>query len=131
MTKNKVSTFLLDVDRVNEDTEDIFQGLYYSIKHFYNSVDDNLNNGFKFRDQCTDSRRGGILFALANNIKMYNLQYAHYLISLCTLNNLQTALKNAVVNVSDNGRMVEGEHKMIMMQMIHGCYNIQKIPGNK
>ena len=48
-----------------------------------------------------------------------------YIITLYTLHNLQTALRNAVLNVLGEGGSSDGEMKMNMMQMLHGCYNIQ------
>ena len=53
------------------------------------------------------------------------MQSENYLISSCTLHNLQTALRNAVRNVLGDGGMCNGEHKLNMMQILHGCYNIQ------
>ena len=80
---------------------------------------------FKLRGQCIDSDGGGTLFALATKIKECNLQLAHNLISSCTLHNLQTGLRHAVINILGDGGTDDGEHKLNMMQMLHGCYNLQ------
>ena len=68
---------------------------------------------------------GGTLFALAKHIRDNNLNHSHYLVASCTLHNIQTALRNAVVNVLGDGGMEDGEFKMNVMQMLHGSYNIQ------
>ena len=77
------------------------------------------------RGQCTDSGGGGTLFTLANKMKQYKLQHEHYLIASCTLHNLQTGLHNTVINVLGNGGMIDGDYKLNMMQMLHGCHNLQ------
>ena len=120
----KVRTFLIDVDCVDEDTADIFAGIHHSIKRFFES-NDGEDVSIKFRGQCTDSGGGGTLFALAKVMKQHNLMHECYVITSCTLHNLQTALRNAVVNVLGDGGLNDGEIKMNMMQMLHGCYNIQ------
>ena len=79
----------------------------------------------KLRGQCTDSGGGGTLFALARKLNEFNMQHEHYLIASCTLHNLQTALRNAVINVLGDRGTIDGEHKLNMMQMLHGCYNLQ------
>ena len=126
VNKKRVRTFLIDVCCVDEDTTDIFQGVYHSIKRFFDADDGNTNADLlKLRGQCTDSGGGGTLYALANKIKEYNMQHNSYLISSCTLHNIQTALRNAVINVLGDGGMEDGEFKLNVMQMLHGCYNIQ------
>ena len=62
---------------------------------------------------------------MASKVKEFNMQHEHYLIASCTLHNLQTALRNAVINVLGDGGTNDGEHKLNMMQMLHGCYNLQ------
>ena len=54
------------------------------------------------------------------------MQHDVYLISSCTLHNIQTALRNAVVNVlGEGGTDDNGEYRMNVMQLLHGAYNIQ------
>ena len=51
-----VRTFLVDVDYVDEDTDDIFNGILHSIKHFPLNTDAAINLEIpKVRGQCTDS----------------------------------------------------------------------------
>ena len=102
--KMKVLTFLLDVDCVDEHTDDIFQGIHHSIKRFFSWTDASDDNfSLKLRGQCTDSGGGGTLFALASKVNKYNMQHDHYLIASCTLHNLQTGLRNDVINVLGAG----------------------------
>ena len=50
----------------------------------------------------------------------------YYLVTTCALHNLQTCLRNSVVNVLGEGGMKDkGEPLMNVMQMLHGAYNLQ------
>ena len=121
--KDKVQTYLLDVDCVDEDTTDTFKGLEHSIKRFF--APNMTEESFLFRGQCTDSGGGGTLFALAKLIKDNNMKHESYLVGSCTLHNIQTALRNAVVNVLGEGGSDDGEYRMNVMQLLHGAYNLQ------
>ena len=66
MNKKKVLTFLLDMDCVDEDTNNIFKGIHHSIRRFFSSTDATTDGHIpKLRGQRMDSGGGGILFALA------------------------------------------------------------------
>ena len=60
--KKIVRTFLLDVDCVDENTEDIFKGTYHSIQRFFESTCVRNNTDIpKLRGQCTDSGGGDFI----------------------------------------------------------------------
>ena len=122
--KEIVRTYLIDVDCVDEHTTDVFDGFKHSIDRFFSPNGD--NNLFSFCGQCTDSGGGGTLHALARLLERNNMIRATYLIASCTLHNLQTALRNAVVNVlGEGGTDDNGEYRMNVMQLLHGAYNLQ------
>ena len=53
------------------------------------------------------------------------MKHESYLVGSCTLLNIQTALRNAVVNVLGEGGSDDGEYRMNVMQLLHGAYNLQ------
>jgi len=78
------------------------------------------------KGQCTDSGGGGTKFALAKALDERHISAQNYLVTTCALHNLQTCLRNAVVNVLGEGGMNDkGEPLMNVMQMLHGAYNLQ------
>ena len=80
--------------------------------------------------QCTDSGGGGTLFSLARKLRELNLpgMSAEYHVGSCSLHNLQTALRNAIIEVfGEGGQESEtGAYKKNAMQLMHGMYNIHK-----
>eukprot|EP00957_Ditylum_brightwellii_P076192 5791584-Ditylum_brightwellii.AAC.1 len=118
--KSKSQTYMLDCDCVDKSTEDIFSGLHHSLTRFFDETSVQLHG------QCTDSSGGGAKFALAAKVKRVLMQGDLYLISTCTLYNVQTALHDAVEHILGEGSQDEnGDYKMNVMQMLHGAYNLQ------
>ena len=59
-------------------------------------------------------------------LKARDMCHDHYLVASCALHNLQTCLRNAIINVmGEGGKDDNGEYVMNCMQMLHGAYNIQ------
>ena len=113
---------MLDVDCTDEHTNNIDDALTHSLRRL---LPENLKISIK--GQCTDSGGGGTKFALARALEERNIAAEHYLVATCALHNLQTCLRNAVVNVLGEGGMNDkGEPLMNVMQMLHGAYNLQK-----
>lgn len=120
--EGKVKTFLLDVDCTEESTEAVVDALNHSLKKIFNN--NNLESCIS--GQCTDSGGGGTLHALCRELKLRNLCSSNYITCSCSLHNLQTCLRNAIVNVmGDGGEDENGAYAMNCMQMLHGAYNLQ------
>ena len=113
----KVKTFLLDVNCTYEDIEEIATALLHSIKQVYSP-----DAVVFIYVQCTDSGGGGgTKDALYFSLKSRRATALHYLISTCSLHNLQTCLRNAVVNLLGEGGMNEKNEPVLnVMQMLHG-----------
>ena len=72
------------------------------------------------------------LFKLQKALKALDIASDEYLVSTCSLHNLQTMLRNAVVIVlGDGGQDENGHYVMNVMQMLHGAYNIQNYHNNE
>ena len=111
---------MIDCDCVDEDTQEIVDGIKHSLLRFFQ---DDLT---KLIGQCTDSGGGGTKKALKRALEEANLLSGDgYLLATCCLHNLQTALRVAVENVLGEGGMDSTCIKMNLMQMIHGAYDIQ------
>ena len=79
-----------------------------------------------YRCQCTDSGDGDTKFALTKALQERGISDRNYLISTCTLRNLQACLINAVVNILGEGGLNEkNKPVMSVIKMIHGDYNLQ------
>jgi len=76
--------------------------------------------------QCTDSGGGGTLEVLVQAFEAKGLTSDRYLITSCTLHNLQNFLRNAVMHVMGEGGS-DDDIKPIMncLQILHGAYNIR------
>lgn len=83
---------LIDVDCVDKNTADTFDGLKHSINRFFAPNGDDIL--FEFRGQYIDSGGGGTLHALASLIETNKMQHDAYLISSYALHNIQTVLRN-------------------------------------
>ena len=59
---------------------------------------------------------------LARNVTRRNVVHVHYIVGTYTLHNLHTGLRNTIEAVLQKEK---GQYHMILMQMIHGAYNIQ------
>ena len=76
--------------------------------------------------QCTDSGGGGTGKSLYRELASLSLTSPGYLITSCSLHNLQTALKNGIQLVMGEGGLLDdGKGKLNAMQLLHGAYNIQ------
>lgn len=85
-----------------------------------------LDHTFTLCGQYTDSGGGGTLFALAKLIEANNMKGNNYLIGSCTLHNIQTALRNDVINVlGEGGTDDRGEYRMNVMQLLHCACNLK------
>lgn len=109
------------MDCIDEDTSEIMDAVYHSLKQIFPSDLELIIHG-----QCTDSGGGGTKVALAREVQSRNIVHTHYLISTCSLHNLQTGLRNDMDTVlgvcgTDNKR----DFVMNAMQIIHGAVNIQ------
>ena len=119
--EKQVKTFLLDIDCTDESTGEIVQALTHSLKRVFPT-----DIPIKLRGQCTDSGGGGTKDALKRELEKNELTAEDYLVTTCSLHNLQTCLRNAVVNVlGEGGNDDNGEPVMNVMQMLHGAWNIQ------
>ena len=116
----KVKTFLMDTDCSDENTSDVADAIEHSTKRLFSDLPD-----IKLRGQCTDSGGGGTKTALEKALKQKQLTHEHYLLSTCSLHNLQTALRNGIEFVFGGGGMDENGFKLNCMQMLHGAYNLQ------
>ena len=119
-------THYYSISIVLTSTPKIWSSIHQSIRKFFNLTriitDDTPT---KLRGQCSNSGGGGTLCTFTNQIKLHNIQHHNYLISSCTLHNLQTALQNAVVNVLGDRELEDSEYKLNIMQVLNGCYNIK------
>ena len=119
--EKQVKFFLLDIDCTDEHTNNIADALTHSLQRLLPDLND-----ISVRGQCTDSGGGGTKFALAKALEERHISAQYYLVTTCALHNLQTCLRNAVVNVLGGGGMNDkGEPLMNVMQMLHGAYNLQ------
>ena len=117
----EVKTLLLDVNCTDENTNEIADAIMHSLKKLFPD-----RTSVRLYGQCTDSGGGGTKYALSAAMKERNLVGDFYLISTCSLHNLQTCLRNAVMNVLGEGGVdVNGAPVMNCMQMLHGAYNLQ------
>ena len=116
----KVKTFMIDCDCTDESTEDVAVALKHSLKRIFPEGVD-----VKLVGQCTDSDGGGTKFALAKALDERHISAQNYLVTTCALHNLQTCLRNAVVNVLGEGGMNDkGEPLMNVMQMLNEAYDL-------
>ena len=121
--KKKVQTFLVDIDQSDENTSEVCDGLMHSLTRLFGN-----DTVITIRGQCTDSGGGGTKNAL--KLAIFQQQSHHpaihierqlYVVGTCTLHNLQTAFKNAIVKVIGEGKLNDKN----LSQMLHGAYNIQ------
>lgn len=118
----KVKVFMIDCDCTDESTEDVALALKHSLERvFPDGVE------VKLVGQCTDSGGGGTKHALQRALAEHNLLLEDcYLVATCSLHNIQTMLRNAILTVmGEGGQDEKGNYNMNVMQMLHGAYNIQ------
>ena len=77
----------------------------------------------------TDSGGGGTLESLLSELqeRVEDLLEEEYIVASCSLHNLQTALRNAIIDVLGEGGKLKGrnEFKKNAMQLLHGTYNLR------
>jgi hypothetical protein len=74
------------------------------------------------KGSTTDSRGGGVLESLANEMKKRDLCTPTYLVASCTLHAIQIVLENPVKKSLGEGAL--GARTMI--QMFHSMYDLQE-----
>ena len=110
--KQMVQTYLLDVDCIDKDTTDVFAGMKHSLARF--SLP--MVNRASFLFVVKDNGGGGTLYASAKLIASNNMMRESYLVASYTLHNIQTTLRNAVVNIlGEGGTGNNGEHRLNIM----------------
>ena len=92
--KKRKYFFLLDVNCIDNHTYNIADALNHSLRRL---LPEELH--IFIRGQYTDSGGGGTKLAPAKAIQEKDIADRNYLISTCALHNLQTCLRNAVVNI--------------------------------
>ena len=116
----KVEEFLLDIDISDKTSEDAAKAIQHSLKKLFPQED------IKLAGITTDSGGGGTLESLAAELKKLDLCTPDFLVLSCSLHNLQTCLRNAVVeHLDEGGKTEKGEFKRNVMQLLHGMYNVQ------
>ena len=110
-----IITFLLYCNGDGDDSEDVSKAIRHRIKKLQSMMSVPLI----LRGQSTDSGGGGTLEYLAKHLKSDNsLTFAEgYIVASCRLHNLQTALRNAVIDVLGEGGKVAGTKKMSSKRM--------------
>ena len=120
-----IEEFLLDCNASGEDSAEVAKSIIQSLK-ILQLIDPSL--ALHVMGQTTDSGGGGTLFALANKLREFHMagMAENYVVGSCCLHNLQTALRNAIIEISGEGGMDSetGDYKMNAMQLMHGMYNL-------
>ena len=121
-----IITFILDYDSAGDDSEDVSNTIRHRIKKLQSMMSVTL----VLRGQSTDSGGRGTLESLATHLKSDDslIFLDDCLVASCSLHNLQTAFRNAVIDVLGEGGNVAGtktnEFKKNTMQLLHGTYNL-------
>ena len=119
--KDAVTIFLVDVNCSDESTDEVADATIHSLRRLFSD-----GENIRLHGQCTDSGGGGTLHSMARAMHSRNITSEHYLVGSCSLHNLQTCLRNGVINVlGEGGTNENGEYVMNAMQMLHGAYNLQ------
>lgn len=113
--------FLIDVGCTDKDACEIMDAAHHSLKRIFPPGVELIIHG-----QCTDSGGGETKGAIARDVRSRNISHKHYLITTCSLHNLQSGLRNTIAIVLGIGGIDEkGDFVVNAMQMIHGAFNIQ------
>ena len=120
-----VETFLLDVDAAGDDSEEVAKAVSHCIRKLQSMTDVPL----RILGHTTDSGGGGTLESLLSELqeRVEDLLKEEYIVASCSLHNLQTALRNAIIDVLGEGGKLKGtnEFKKNAMQLLHGTYNLR------
>ena len=115
---------MLDVDCTDESTVEIADAMQHSLARLFGTDISNIPT--RFYRQCTDSGGGGTERKLYLALQQLKITSISYLITSCSLHNLQTGLRNGVQLVLGEGGLdANGKGKLNAMQLLHGVYNIQ------
>jgi len=107
----------LDGDCTDKETDEIVGTLEHSLQQLFPTDIPVCTYG-----KCIDSGGGGTLETLDRVLDSKCLPSDRYLISSCTLHNLQTCIRNAVMDVMGEGGF-DDDSKLIMnwLHMLHGA----------
>jgi len=94
----RVTEFLLDVDSSGSTSEDAARAIAYAIRTKLSRI---VN--FKLKGGATDSGGGGTKASLVRELIKVSLATVHYRMNTCVTHNLQTTLRNAVLNCFGSG----------------------------
>ena len=117
-----MKTYLLDVECTDENTDDIAKAVHYSLRQIFRN---NADVPAIIYGQCTDSGSTETGQALFCAFESLGISSELYLITNCSLHNLQTALWNSVQLVLGRGLDNENKGKLNTTQLSHGVYNIK------
>ena len=81
--EKQIKKFLLDVDCIDESTEEIMDTIMYFLKRTFPPGVEII-----LRGQCTDSAGVGTKLVLARDVTRRNVAHVPYLLGTCTLHNL-------------------------------------------
>ena len=122
---HRIEEFLLDVNSSGENSEAVANAIIHALKQLVH-IDPQLS--LNIMGHTTDSGGGGTLFALERCLRELAMpgMVSAYAVGACCLHNLQTALRNAIIEVFGEGGVDNktNEYKMNAMQLLHGMYNI-------
>ena len=123
----RIEEYLMDVDSAGESSRDAAIVIKHALEKL-SLIDPNLH--LILCGQDTDSGGGGTLHSLERELRKLDLPFNnYYIISSCSLHNLQTCLRNGVIEVLGEGGSVEDENgttqfKKNAMQLMHGIWNL-------
>ena len=117
--ERRVKEHLLDIDVTDKTSEDAAKAIVHSLQKLF-PQDEIVLHGI-----VTDSGGGGTLESLGRELEKLGVCSEDFLILSCSLHNLQTCLRAAVLENLGEGGKATGEWKRNAMQLIFGVYNIQ------
>ena len=120
----KILEFLLDVDASRSMSADIAEAIKQSLLNKLGK----LPEGFMFKRGATDNRGGITKESFVCDLVIIGLPNANYRMNTCVTHNLQTILRNAILNVfGAGGSTTEGKnvsYKKNAMQLLNRAYNV-------
>ena len=117
----RVMKYLLYVNCTNKDSVDNTLALKHALEGVWPP-----ELPIKLYGQCTDSGGARTIYSLAPELENLGLCAPNYLVALCFIHNIQTAIGNAAKQVLEvRETNSDGTHIERCMQMLHGAYNIQ------
>ena len=97
----KIEEYMLDINSAGDNSREVA----YAIKHALEKQKLIDTNFFVILcGQTTNSGGGGGLHSLARELQKLGLPFrSYYLVALCSLHNLQTCLRNGIIDVLGKG----------------------------